>query len=171
MSMSISRIPVTHALSLRDYINLENTSNILLGSEAHISHFLDIIIEKTLAGRGVEAEIHLRFADQQFLRSELELIKRLISNGVEIYVWLTEEEAESIQPDHNIVIIKRTYPIAAENFLIAATRTDARSLIWWKPANRSTEPGKKQQEVAGLLITYPDETRRLMAHLQAALHP
>jgi hypothetical protein len=85
-------------------------------------------------------------------------------------VWTTEKEAESNQFGQNTVIINENFPIASENFLIVATLSDARSLVWWASGYRAPEAtSRKSGEVIGLLVTYPDETRHLLSKIHSVL--
>lgn len=168
--MTCSRIHVSEAFSLREFINVENTGNILLGNQAHISSFISVIVQKILGGRLGGAEVHVRLSDHRSLRGEIDLLKQLAAAGVPIYVWTTEEEAGNNQFAQNTVIINENFPIASENFLIVATLSDARSLVWWASGYRAPEAtSRKPGEVIGMLVTYPDETRHLLSKIHAAL--
>jgi hypothetical protein len=170
LTMTFSRIHVSEAFSLREFINVENTGNILLGNQAHISSFVSVIVQKILGGRLSDAEVHVRLSDHRQLRGEIELFKQLAAAGVPIYVWTTEKEAESNQFGQNTVIINENFPIASENFLIVATLSDARSLVWWASGYRAPEAtSRKSGEVIGLLVTYPDETRHLLSKIHSVL--
>ncbi|MBZ0294465.1 MAG: hypothetical protein K8L99_18015 [Anaerolineae bacterium] len=165
--MTFSRIHVTRAVSLREFIDMSSTGNILLGSDVHIHNLRNMIVGKILDEHFSETEVHVRFADPKELRSGLGLLKKIAADGVPVYVWTTEQEADISEPELSTVIIKPDFPVASENFLIVATPADARSLVWWSTNGHTRAPN--YNDVIGLLITKPDDTQALLLKIHSIL--
>lgn len=166
--MTFSRIHVAHAVSLREFIDMSSTGNILLGNDTHLRNLRNMIVGKILDERFSGAEIHVRFSERKDIDSELSLLKRIASSGVPVYIWATEQESNLTEPGLNIVVIQPDSPVASENFLIVATPTDARSLVWWN-TNGSHTHTTTEADVIGLLITKPDDTRNLLSKIHSVM--
>lgn len=176
--MTYSRHVVAHAISLRDFVDMGSTGNILLSSDRHIINVKQMIMGKMLSQHTRESEVHIRLsADADWDEYRHDLL-RLIEAGNSIYVWMTPQEAESLDIPLNVinpVMIDHSFPVAAENFMIVATPLEARTLIWWSPEVSDASSiamwfeGITEPSVHGVLATDPDDTRRLLSKIRAAL--
>lgn len=174
--MTYSRHAVAHAISMRDFVDMSNTGNILLGSDRHILNVRQMIMGKILPQKGSgQVEIHIRLSSGVSWDEQRDELNRLIEAGNSLYVWMTPQEAERMDVDLNSinpVIIDHNFPVAAENFMIVATPLEARSLIWWVPDKSGVESlldERVEPGVYGVLVTDPDETRRLLVKIRAVL--
>lgn len=173
--MTYSRYAVAHAISMRDFVDMSSTGNILLGSDRHILNVRQMIMGKILpqhANGWGQVEIHIRLSNGANWDDQRDDLMRLIEAGNSVYVWMTQQEAERLDVDRNSinpVIIDHSFPVAAENFMIVTSPLEARSLIWWVPGQGLLVDDSADPSVYGVLITDPDETRRLLVKIRAVL--
>lgn len=185
--MTYSRHVVAHAISLRDFVDMGSTGNILLSSDRHIVNVKQMIMGKILpqhANHSGEVEVHVRLSagaardEHQHQHQHRDDLLRLIDGGNRVYVWMTPQEAETLDIPLNAinpVMIDHSFPVAAENFMIVSTPLEARTLIWWDSEadyHSGIEvlfEGITESGVRGVLATDPDDTRRLLSKLRAAL--
>jgi hypothetical protein len=165
MMMTVSIIPMNRLISLREMIDLSDTGNILLQSNMHIIKFRNILLEKIRAGQAQDIHIHVRLNMGQALQDELALYEELVASGAHITVWATASEFKLMERKLNAVIISPSSPIVEESFIIITTGYDGRALITWTPDDPA--PHTTVSNIRGVLITNPDETKRLLAKIDA----
>lgn len=164
--MTLSIFQLNGLTALRDMLDLANTGNILLQSNMHILKFRTILLEKIKGDQARETEIHARFIDRENIQEELALYEELAEAGAEITLWVTAAELKQIGRKFNIVVIPPNAPVIEESFIITMTASDGRALFTWMPDDSPTQP---ITNVRGVLVTSPEETRRLLSKIHILL--
>jgi len=153
------------AISLRDMVNIQDTSNILVDNPDRIEQFYKRLHTYIMNTDVTDIRIHVCLPNANPNSKFLEDYELLAQQGAEIYLW-THDKSITTDNVHVIIVPSRSefvmYP-----FLIVSAPLYARALITWKPETRDR---KIDVAIGGVLLTNPTRVRALSDQLNTALN-